>query len=196
MKPVVPMLARALSPVASAEVDVTTVCKHHGRFVWATLHRLGVARADLSDAMQDVLIVVHRRRESFDGSCQLKTWLFAICVKVAAAQRRRAHVRREEPRALVEPVEHDDPEHHALANAAKARLLCLLDSMAPEQRAVFVMFEIEGLSCAEIAGELGIPLGTVHSRLHAARESFRTSLGRLKARERHEQSRHGPRGAP
>lgn len=196
MKSPVPLLARALPHPPLPPVDVTTVCERHGRFMWATLHRLGLPRADLPDALQDALVVVHRRAASFDGSCQLRTWLFAICVKVAAAHRRRAHVRREEPRAAVELVEHNNPERNALTNAAKSRLLRLLDSMPPDQRAVFVMFEIEGLACAEIADELGIPVGTVHSRLHAAREAFRAALRRLKARERHESARHGQRGAP
>lgn len=192
----VSMPARVLTSTAPHPVDVTAVCEHEGRFMWASLHRLGVPQADLPDALQDALVVVHRRANSFDGSCQLRTWLFAICVKVAAAHRRRAHVRREEPRAAVELVEPRNPEHEAVVSAARARLRQLLDTLAPEQRAVLVMFEIEGLSCAEIAAELGTPVGTVHSRLHAARRAFRASLERLQARERHLLQRHARRGAP
>ena len=44
--------------------------------------------------------------------------------------------------------------------------------MRPLQRVVFVMFEVEGFSCDQIATELGVPLGTVYSRLHTARKMF------------------------
>ncbi|HEY5960176.1 MAG TPA: sigma factor-like helix-turn-helix DNA-binding protein, partial [Polyangiaceae bacterium] len=50
--------------------------------------------------------------------------------------------------------------------------------LTPEQRAVFVMYELEELSCAEIATELAIPKGTVFSRLHAAREVFKAAYTR------------------
>ena len=67
--------------------------------------------------------------------------------------------------------------------------------LTAEQRVAFVMFEIEGFSCSEIAKQLGLPLGTVHSRLHAARKGLRASLERLKARERHQQNRRRARGS-
>jgi RNA polymerase sigma-70 factor (ECF subfamily) len=44
--------------------------------------------------------------------------------------------------------------------------------MQPLQRVVFVMFEVEGFACDQIATELGVPLGTVYSRLHTARKMF------------------------
>lgn len=68
-----------------------------------------------------------------------------------------------------------------MASAQAAQQLNeILDSMELEKRAVFVMFEIEGLSCQEIGGIVGIPLGTVYSRLHAARRSFEKRLRRKK----------------
>jgi len=52
-----------------------------------------------------------------------------------------------------------------------------------EPRALFVMFEIDEMPCAEIAEMLGVPVGTVHSRLHAARKAFQKEIVRLDARE-------------
>jgi RNA polymerase sigma-70 factor (ECF subfamily) len=51
-----------------------------------------------------------------------------------------------------------------------------------DKRAIFVMFELDELSCEAIAEMLSIPLGTVYSRLHAARKAFEQALGRLEAR--------------
>ena len=52
-----------------------------------------------------------------------------------------------------------------------------------ERRALFVMFELDEMSCEEIAEVLGVPVGTVHSRLHAARKEFQAALTRFSARE-------------
>jgi RNA polymerase sigma-70 factor, ECF subfamily len=53
--------------------------------------------------------------------------------------------------------------------------------MSLDKRAVFVMFEIDAMGCAEIASTLELPLGTVHSRLHAARREFERVLSRRRA---------------
>jgi RNA polymerase sigma-70 factor (ECF subfamily) len=105
-------------------------------------------------------------------------------------------VRREELGGGQEPVDHRNPEEVLLRRAAAERLLDVLGGLKPEYRAVFVMFEIEERSCQEIAAELDIPVGTVHSRLHAARAKFRAILGRLEARERRDETRSRQRGAP
>jgi RNA polymerase sigma-70 factor (ECF subfamily) len=56
--------------------------------------------------------------------------------------------------------------------------------MSVERRALLVMYELDEMTCEEIAEVLGIPVGTVHSRLHAAREEFKSALKRWKARSR------------
>jgi RNA polymerase sigma-70 factor (ECF subfamily) len=58
----------------------------------------------------------------------------------------------------------------------------VLDSLSPVKRATFVMFELEGLSCDEIAALTGVAVGTVHSRLFSARREFECAL-RRKRRE-------------
>jgi RNA polymerase sigma-70 factor (ECF subfamily) len=54
-----------------------------------------------------------------------------------------------------------------------------LETLSLEHRAVFILFEMEEESCESIADGLGIPIGTVYSRLHAARDRFRKAYGRL-----------------
>ena len=69
------------------------------------------------------------------------------------------------------------------SRAARARLARVLDAMDADKRALLVMFEIEELPCDEIAAIVGAPVGTVWSRLHAARRQFEARLARLHARE-------------
>ncbi len=72
------------------------------------------------------------------------------------------------------------PEDHAAERQARRTLDAIFARMDPEKRAVFVMFELEGIACAPIAEMLGVPVGTVYSRLHAARASFQQELARVR----------------
>ena len=171
---------------ARGRLDVTAIHVAHADFVWSTLQRFGVRDADLEDALQEVFIVVHRRLDSYDGVSKVTTWLYGIAMRVAAAFRRRAHVRREKvmdevPEGLHEDEQSLSPEELTSRKQARATLDAILDSMDLDRRAVFVMFEVEELSCDEIAVIVGVPTGTVYSRLHKARKEFATLVEREKA---------------
>ena len=166
-----------------------TVYRDHADFLWRTLFRMGISEPDLPDAMQEVLLVVHRRLASFDGRSKLTTWLYGVCLRVTSNLRRGRRRRRETPLGgdtdeLV-LVHHDHPEHLMARRDARKRLTQALGALDPEKRSLLVMFELEAMSTEQIAELLGIPLGTVHSRLHTARRLFQQALFRLEARERH-----------
>ena len=166
----------------------TEVYAEHADFVFASLQRFGIRDNDLEDLLQEVFVVVHRKLHTFDGSSRMTTWLYGISLRVAAAHRRRAHVRREH---AVDPVPEpartpsarsDDPEAALQRGQARQQLETILDELDLDKRAVFVMFEIDELSCDEIAAVVGVPVGTVYSRLHAARASFREAIARHRAK--------------
>lgn len=166
--------------------DVAQLYREHAAFVWSSLQRFGVHANDLEDAMQEVFVVVHRRIASFDGSSKMTTWLFAIGMRVAAATRRRSFRRNET--SVAEPPEHEgsaveSPEDDLAARESRRRLDALLGELDVEKRAVFVMFEIDEVPCEEIAQLFAVPVGTVYSRLHAARKEFQKALARMHARD-------------
>jgi RNA polymerase sigma-70 factor (ECF subfamily) len=167
-------------------LSLLAVHEAHADFVWRSLQRLGVRPADLDDVFQEVFIVVHKRLHTFDGSSALTTWLFGVCLKVAAAHRRRAWFRREVPTEDLadtsEAPASELPEEVVAARQARATLNRVLDAMDLEKRAVLVMFEIDEMSSEEIARILGVPVGTVWSRLNAARKQFEKIAAREKAR--------------
>jgi RNA polymerase sigma-70 factor (ECF subfamily) len=169
--------------VSALPLDVARIHDEHADFVWRSLQRLGVRSADLEDQLQEVFIVVHRKLAHFDHSARLSTWLFAICLRVAASHRRRAHHRREElgleTSGNVGASDALDPENALARQQAIARLEAVLGSLGLERRVVFVMFEIEGIQAGTIAETLGIPVGTVYSRLSTARSEFNRALERL-----------------
>ena len=163
----------------------------HGGFVWITLQRFGVREEDLEDLFQEVFVVVQHRLPSFEERSQMTTWLFGICLRVVAAHRRRAYVRRE--RAVELPIaetvcDESDPEQALEASRKREALEAILDSMDLEKRAVFVMAVIEEMPADQIASLMGVPIGTVYSRLHAAKKEFDRAAVRWKAR-------HATRGA-
>jgi RNA polymerase sigma-70 factor, ECF subfamily len=153
----------------------------HFDFVWRSLRRLGVAPSDLQDVAQEVFMVVHRRLPYFEGRSKLTTWLFSICLHAARDRRRRAHVVHE----LVDgSVDERLVDHHAdpcslLERRDDLELFeAALASMDLEQRAVFTLFELEGVRGPELAETLEVPLGTAYSRLRLAREAFRRAVAR------------------
>ncbi|NOY94039.1 MAG: RNA polymerase sigma factor [Deltaproteobacteria bacterium] len=169
-------------------LDVREAYASHARFVWATLHRLGVPRDDLEDLLQEVFIVVHRRRRSWDGVSPLRAWLFGICTRVASTQRRSRARRRESGLDSSEFARHEDtPEHAAQRADKRARARALIAGLSDKHRVVFIMLECEGLEPPRVAEELEIPVGTVYSRLHSARRELRAGLARLRARDEREQ---------
>jgi RNA polymerase sigma-70 factor (ECF subfamily) len=150
-----------------------SIYEEHARFVWLTLQRVGVQSDDLGDVAHDVFVVVHRRLHTYDRTSRVTTWLFGICMRLAANYRRRR--RRVPSEAVLRSRASDDakaqiPVDEMLARRQEsASAERVLAKLSLEKRAVFVMFEIESLACQEIAELMGIPIGTVYSRLHAAR---------------------------
>ena len=156
----------------------------HFDFVWRSLRRLGVPSTDLEDAAQEVFLTVHRRLADFEPRAKLTTWLFKICMRAARDRRRRAHVRRE----LADSPGFDDLADSSpdVTSSIERRqdlelFEAALDAMDLDQRAVFVLFELEAVTGQDIADVLEIPLGTVYSRLRLGREAFRKSVLRKAA---------------
>ena len=155
----------------------------HASFAWRVLRRLGVAESDVEDACQEVFVVAHRRLDEFQGRSSVQTWLYGICVRVAAAHRRRARARaRQEEPADSEPIAEPHQENDLAMREARAELDRMLDALDDEKRAVFVLYEIEELPMTEVAAAVACPLQTAYSRLHAARRELDAMMKRLRAR--------------
>jgi RNA polymerase sigma-70 factor, ECF subfamily len=162
--------------------DLATLYAEHFRYVWRCLRSLGVLDAQLDDALQDVFVVVQRRLPDFDGGAQLRTWLYAIALRIARKYRDR---QRREPSSL-EATRDSQPElmltgtgeRAVLSNERLALAYAVLATLSDEQREVFVLARVEQMSAPEIAQVIDIPLNTVYSRLRAARLAFEAELAR------------------
>lgn len=169
-------------------LDAETLFRRHADFVANFLHRLGAPALDIDDLVQEVFLVAHRR-EGFvqRGAARPTTWLAEIAIRVASVNRRRKRRSREDPdTAVIGSIESDDVSVVRVVetNEAMRRVQRALDGLDEEKRAAFILYELEGESCAAIAAGLGIPVGTVYSRLHKARKEFMKAHERLLMRER------------
>jgi RNA polymerase sigma-70 factor (ECF subfamily) len=168
---------------AAREARFRELVEQHFSFVWRGVRRLGVAPGDVDDAAQEVFLVAARRLDDFTPDRE-RAFLFGTAVRVAATRRRSARRHPEELDADSDARSMDGLDPEELAELARARPLLqeILDGMSEELRAVFVLSELEELAVREIAELLGVPQGTVSSRLRAAREKFHADVKRLHAR--------------
>jgi RNA polymerase sigma-70 factor (ECF subfamily) len=162
---------------------VAELLRAHFRDVWRMVRRFGVPENSADDAAQEVFIIAARRIEDITPGSE-RPFLLATAVRVAANQRRSLGTRREcaEAEQTSEGVD-PRPSAEALLDQKRLRQMLdrVLDALSDDLRVSFVLYELEGLSSPEIAALLGIPLGTVASRLRRGREAFELQVARLKA---------------
>lgn len=157
----------------------------HYAFVWRVLRRAGLSPEDADDAAQRVfLIATERLAEIARGS--ERAFLFRTAAHVASKVHR-SRRRRPESAGLDDRDTADDaPSADELVDQRRARALLdrILAELPPELSAIFVLFDIEGLKKNEVAEALGIPPGTVASRLKRARDEIEARVVRYRARLR------------
>jgi RNA polymerase sigma-70 factor (ECF subfamily) len=125
--------------------------------------------ADAEDVVQETFSGAFLAMSGFEGRSSVRTWLSRILVKQAAKWRRRRNVRRTV--ALDASTPGPNPEM-----SLRIDVLGTLETLSPEHREVIALREFQGLSYEEIAEVLGVPRGTVESRLFRARQELRERL--------------------
>jgi RNA polymerase sigma-70 factor (ECF subfamily) len=148
--------------------------EEHYAFVWRSVRRLGVAAADGDDAAQQVFLVLARKLRAVRPGCEPR-FLFQTALRIASDYRR---AKRRRPDAsdgtpVPDPVDPAaGPFDVLVLRAERAMLDRVLDAMPIELRAVFILYEFDEMTMAEIASVTGLRPGTVASRLRRARAIF------------------------
>ena len=175
-----PRLSRdAATPLAPQLHDLFEL---YGAFVCRSLRYLGVREVDLDDMLQEVFLVVYQRLNDYQERGRTRAWLYSICTRVSLAHRRKLARHRENltsdfDEAVQGPTQLtrvEDREALAFGNR-------LLAGLPPQQREVFVLYEVEDMTMAEIADALRCPIQTAYSRLHKARERILAEVERIAA---------------
>ncbi len=159
----------------------------HQAALWRFVRASSRTRQDAEDALQDALLAAYRGAGAFRGEASVRTWLLTIGRHAAWRVSRRAP---EEPLdddtwelGCAAGWGADDPETAAMAAQDRARLTAALDGLAPGEREVLVLRDLEELAVEEVAEVLGVSLAATKSRLHRARLRLAAALrGPLGAR--------------
>jgi RNA polymerase sigma-70 factor (ECF subfamily) len=165
-------------------VPLRAVFEEQAAFVCRTLRRHGVREADLDDMLQEVFLVVHRNLHEYVDRGRMRAWLYSICTRVAHGQRRKVVRRREAPESDGTEREVAPAQLQHLEDQQSLRLgYQLLEALPPQEREVFVLYEVEDMTMPEIVQVLGCPLQTGYSRLNRARERILAQLAKAQSRK-------------
>lgn len=153
----------------------------HLRVVYRTAVRLAGRPQDAEDLAQDTFLRAWRSRHTFRPETDAKAWLLRI-LRNASVDRFRAGRRMVPTVSELDGSDsaftvHDTPESLVLAGLLEAEVFDVLRCLPERFRTCFILAEMQGFSQAEIAKGLGVPRGTVMSRLSRARHRLRRSLG-------------------
>ena len=133
---------------------------------------------DADDATQEVFVAALRALESFRGNASFKTWLFSITINVCRTRLGR-HKRRGRLRQILQSLFAPNqayPENEAIQSESDSALWQAIHALDDKHRIPVILRYYHDLPVNEIAETLGVPVGTVHSRLNHARERLRALL--------------------
>jgi len=135
---------------------------------------------DADDATQEVFLSALRGLDSFRENASLKTWLFSITINVCRSRLQRVK-RRDRLMQILQSLFHlrgdqVQPESEAIQNESDAALWHVVHALDEKHRIPVILRYYHDLPVVDIAEMLGVPVGTVHSRLNHARERLRALL--------------------
>jgi len=167
-------------------LDITDIYAAHAPYIGRIIQRLVGQGPQVDDLVQETFIVAFKTRHEYDGRAKVTTWLYAIASRLCLRHRRsvlrfslfRARLPREEA-----PAPFERPDGRLERQQDVALVEAVLQKLPFKQREVFVLYEIEGLEGSAIAELLGIPEGTVWTRLHKGRQRFQELMRRRLAKE-------------
>lgn len=149
----------------------------HIPLLYATAYSLTRDGTEAEDLVQDTLLRAYRAIERFDGAYP-KAWLLTILrnANINRAQKKRPFLFDDPDDPGTESVDEVTPEDIIVEPVFDAAVQQALDDLPDKFRTVVDLVDVDGLSYAEAADTLGIPIGTVMSRLHRARSRIRARL--------------------
>jgi RNA polymerase sigma-70 factor (ECF subfamily) len=169
--------------LAGDEVAFESLVRRHERRVFALALRLLGSREDAEDVAQEAFLNLHRSGHRFRREARFSTFVYRVTVNAALNRRRSLGRRRARLEALRQQQAFGeglpyapDPEKSALGGELGAALEQAIQELGDTLRPPLVLHDVEGLPYAEISHILGLPEGTVKSRIHRARHALRRQL--------------------
>jgi RNA polymerase sigma-70 factor (ECF subfamily) len=162
------------------------IVRRHEDRLYGTVLRLVGSAEDARDLVQETFVKAYERLGAFRGASSIYTWMFRIAVNASLSHRRRrkhdgigppigAEDEDGRPAAWADPSA-PDPAGPMMDAETEAAVQRALDGLDADHRAVVVLRDIQNYGYQEIADILGVPAGTVKSRVHRARMELRERL--------------------
>jgi RNA polymerase sigma-70 factor (ECF subfamily) len=172
---------------ASVKGDTTAFGELVRRYqdrLYNTVYRLLDNADDAQDVVQDAFLNAYLSLDGFKGDSQFFTWLYRIAVNTAISHKRKQRLTLSidsgrNGEGKVDPIDASDdsrPGHALERSEDERRVQRALNRLSPEHRAVLIMKDMEGQKYETMAEVLGVPIGTIRSRLHRARSELRELL--------------------
>ena len=153
--------------------------REHGRAVFAQVLLVAGERVLAEEIVQDTMLAVWRGAGAFRGESSVRSWVIAIARRQTRDRLRVRRLRAVDDAFLADqPGSGPGPEVMALDRAELAEVRDAIRQLAPAHREVLGLAFGSGLSLPEVAGVLEVPVGTVKSRLSAARTALNRILER------------------
>lgn len=188
-----PDTALVLAAAGGDPAAFEALVRPHLGMLFRVIDRILGNEAESQDALQDALLTIHRELPGFQGASKFSTWAYRICVNQALMARRKRVRRREDAIEDLMPRFGDDGHHMNVdgllewsqdaeaqmlveQEELKAKVRAGLDRLSDDQRAVFVLRDLEGWNTEEISDHLGITRELVRQRVHRARLALRNLL--------------------
>ncbi len=171
--------AELLARVAGGDIEALgKIYDRHHPSVLRFISRVSAHTADAEDVLHATFLTVAKIAGTYDGRVSCRPWLMGIAVRTMQQRRRGAarFARMLTGFARWSSGAHHDPRPVLEARGELDAVARALSEMSEAKRVVLLMAEVEGVPCEEIARALGIPIGTVWTRLHAARRELRGAL--------------------
>lgn len=163
----------------------------HQTLVFNLLYRMLGSKEEAEDLLQEVFITVFKQIDSFRGDANLSTWIYKIatnhCINRKKYLTRRKHY---DKRSLGELTDKDQPsgggaiastvprpDELAEGHQMERIIQDAISSLDDEYKIVLVLRDVQNLSYEEIEQIIGVPSGTVKSRLHRARMALKEKIG-------------------
>jgi RNA polymerase sigma-70 factor (ECF subfamily) len=151
------------------------LARHHDR-IYAICRKVAGNDADAADASQEALIAIVRRLDRFDGRSTFSTWSYRVATNACLDELRRRKCRPEPNDPAQMPVQsHDEDVADRLGTEDEVQ--AALDQLPERYRAPVVLRDMADMEYADIGVTLGIPAGTVRSRIARGRAALADILG-------------------
>jgi RNA polymerase sigma-70 factor (ECF subfamily) len=156
-----------------AQLDFEAVYAEHKENVWKLVSRYVFSREDREDLFQEVFLNIHNALPRFRGDSSIGTWIYRVAANSAVNHLKKRDRRRKVINVLSSLRIIETEELPATNETALEKPLAKLN---PRQRLIVILSDVEEKKLNEIAAIMGLPLGTVKSTLHRAREILKKEL--------------------